>query len=375
MEKINEFLQSDEWRKFQESVGRRIFCISGDNFYASIVEHELPVVGKYFYIPKGPICHPELDSGSNNGLSDKRNFVRSRISARGGSGMTSVIDLAKKEKAGWIRIEPANDDSLNSIKKSTSYKITKAPHDMQPRELFIIDITKPEDQLLAEMKSKTRYNIKLSHKRGVSVKVISNESCHPELDSGSKKNPQLPQGIRFRVKPGMTNNYFDRFIELVKVTAKRDGITPHPENYYRKMFETIPGDILKLYVAEYENKIIAANIIIHYGNTATYLHGASDNEFRNVMAPYLLQWQAILDAKKVGLKKYDFGGVCSGSTALDQNDLKRSNRYNSWQGITKFKTGFSPETKPVEFPGSYDIVINPMKYNLYRIIQQIKSFL
>ncbi len=77
----------------------------------------------------------------------------------------------------------------------------------------------------------------------------------------------------------------------------------HPESYYRKMFETIPAEILKLYMAEYENKIIAANIVIHYGNTATYLHGASDNEYRNVMAPYLLQWQAILDAKKAGLNK------------------------------------------------------------------------
>lgn len=178
----------------------------------------------------------------------------------------------------------------------------------------------------------------------------------------------------------MTKRCLDEFLRLVKLTAERNKITSHPEEYYRKMFEIIPPEIIKLYIAEYEGKVIAANIVVFYGDTATYLHGASDNEYRNVMAPYLLQWQAIQDAKKAGCVKYDFGGV----KIAERSDLtptlsllRRGNKgeVNSWAGITKFKMGFSPNTKPVEFIGSYDMILSPVKYYLYRIIQKIKSIL
>jgi len=326
-----EFLQSNEWRKFQEATGKKTFNISTNGFWANIIEHNLPVVGKYFYIPRGPIFSiTDNQETSYKQISNSNNQLPNFLE--------KILDLAKKEKAGWIRVEPASEDMLNLLRPPRSkFKITKAPHDMQPKEVFIIDITKSEEELLAEMKSKTRYNIKVAQKHDVKISVADN------LQPDSQK-------------------YLEKFLELIKITAKRDGITPHPENHYRKMFETIPAENLKLYVAEYENKIITANIVVHYGNTATYLHGASDNNYRNVMAPYLLQWQAIQDAKKSGLEKYDFGGVKTGGD-------------NSWAGITKFKTGFSPNVKPIEFPGSYDIVVNPVKYNLYRIIQKIKSIL
>lgn len=313
------FLQSEEWRKFQESAGRKTYNITGDNFYASIIEHQLPIVGKYFYIPRGPVMPWNMEHGTWN------------------SSINELINLAKKNNIGWIRIEPADEEILKIIKeyirpRRTGLKIQKAPHDMQPREIFVIDILKSEGELLAEMKAKTRYNIKVAQKHGVSLRTTNS------YETTNKKD-------------------IKEFLRLVKITAKRDGITPHPESYYRKMFETIPAENLKLYAAEYENKVIAANIIIYYGNTATYLHGASDNEYRNVMAPYLLQWQAILDAKKAGLEKYDFGGV-------------KTNGDDSWAGITKFKTGFSPNTKPIEFPGSYDIIINSRKYFLYKFIRK-----
>lgn len=288
-----DFLQSEEWRKFQEAAGRRTFFVSG----VSIIEHNLPIVGKYFYIPRGAVSENNSEQ---------------------------IINLAKREKIGWVRI----DEDF----KNKNYTVKKAPHDMQPKEVFVIDITKSEEELLAEMKSKTRYNIKLAEKKN--VKIFSTRE----------------------------EKYLDEFLRLVNVTAKRDGITPHPDEYYRQMFAIIPADMLKLYVAEYEGKIIAANLVVFYEDTATYLHGASDNENRNVMAPFLLQWRQIQEAKKVGCAKYDFGGV-------------KSSGDSSWAGITKFKTGFAPDTKAFEFPGSYDIVINPMKYNVYRIIQKLKSLL
>jgi lipid II:glycine glycyltransferase (peptidoglycan interpeptide bridge formation enzyme) len=314
-----DFLQSPEWRKFQEIVGRKTFSISSDNFQANIVEHALPMVGKYFYIPRGPIVSDQEPVNSEQEIK-------------------KLIELAKENNAGWIRIEPATDEILEAFRSNTGYKIVKAPHDMQPRELFIIDITKPEEQLLSEMKSKTRYNIRVAQKHGVSIKVAK--------------------------------SYISEFLRLVNVTSCRNKITCHQESYYQKMLEVIPEDILKLYVAEYDGKVIVANLVVLYGQTCTYLHGASDDEYRNVMAPFLLQWQQIKDAASAGYEKYDFGGV-----KIRSKKQEVRNKKNSWEGITRFKTGFSPDTRPTEFPGCYDIVINPVKYWLYRSIQSIKSLI
>ncbi|HPN55040.1 MAG TPA: peptidoglycan bridge formation glycyltransferase FemA/FemB family protein [Candidatus Moranbacteria bacterium] len=302
--KKQDFLQSQEWREFQEKAGNHTFLVEQDGFSASIIEHNLPIVGRYFYVPR-------------------KSAIR--------NGMQEIVKLAQENKAGWIRIDLKNQNDLNLIKGNTKQKILKAPHDMQPREIFVLDIAKSEEELLGEMSQKTRYNIKLAQKRG--VKII------------------------------IDRKYVEDFLRLVKATAKRKGISFHAENYYRKMVETIPENMLKLYVAEYNEKIIAANLVVFYGETATYLHGATDDEYRNVMAPHLLQWQAILDAKEACLKFYDFGGV----------SMNNEQRTNNWQGITKFKLGFSPNTKPIEFLGSYDIVINLWKYTFYRILQKIKE--
>jgi lipid II:glycine glycyltransferase (peptidoglycan interpeptide bridge formation enzyme) len=342
------FLQSKEWRKFQENVGRKTYSITGNCFSASIIKHQLPLVGNYLYIPRGPVMPI---SNFQFPISNEFPNHNDRILKKFKIDFSELIKLAKENNAGWIRIDPENEKILEAIKNSTDYKICKAPHDMQPKEIFVIDISKPEEELLTSMKQKTRYNIKIAQKN-VMVSV-----------SKEKK-------------------YVEEFLRLTKEMAKRNGITSHPEEYYRKMIEGLPDEMLKIYVAEYENKIIAANLILFFGDTATYLHGASGNEYRNVMAPYLLQWQAILDAKKAGYLKYDFGGIKSeipNSKFQIPNETKNSKlkiqNSSDWSGITKFKLGFSLNTKPVVFPGSYDIIIAPFKYWLYRGIQKIKSFI
>lgn len=322
------FLQSENWRKFQESWERKTFEIEikeNNEYiaYANIITHELQVVGEYFYIPRGPIITQSAKRKEQNHSAKLKTFF------------TSLFSSAKENNIGWIRIEPNNADKLALIKESlpNNIKIKKSAVDMQPREILVLDIAKSEEELLGKMKQKTRYNIKLAEKRGVQTHSVER----------------------------ITQKYVEEFLRLVKITSERDKIKSHPEGYYCKMFETIPSEVLKLYVAEYEGKIITANLVLFFGKTATYMHGASDNAHREAMAPYLLQWQAILDAKKAGCEKYDFGGI------------KTELTNNSWSGITKFKTGFAPDTKPIEFPGSYDIVLNSRKYSLYKILQKIKK--
>jgi peptidoglycan pentaglycine glycine transferase (the first glycine) len=315
------FLQSEYWRKFQESYGRKTFQLEEKNedgnsiAQASVITHKLPVVGDYFYVPRGPIV-----GKSQNPKSKIQSFFE------------SLVNLARNKNAGWIRIEPSSDEELELVKENlpAGIKMKKSAVDMQSREILMLDVSGSDEDILARMKQKTRYNIRLSEKRNVQV-FVPREKKH-----------------------------INEFLRLVKITAERDKITSHPENYYRKMFETISPETLKLYVAEFEGKVICANLVLFFGKTATYMHGASDNEHRNVMAPYLLQWQQIKDARKAGCERYDFGGIKTGSVD------------GSWSGITKFKTGFAPDVNPINFPGCWDIVLNPLRYNLYRAMQRIK---
>jgi lipid II:glycine glycyltransferase (peptidoglycan interpeptide bridge formation enzyme) len=256
----------------------------------------------------------------------------------------NLIDLAREKKCGWIRVDASSQMHLNLLKKIDKLKIKKAPHDMQPKQIFSINIDENEDEILSEMKPKTRYNIRLAEKKGV------------EIDSVDRESDKMDQ-------------YLSDFLRLTEVMAKRSEINPHPREYYQKMVANISVEKLRLYVAKFEGKVIAGALIVFFGDTATYLHGGSDDEFRNVMAPHLLHWQAILNAKEKGCRKYDFGGI---KAEINENG-KIVPLESKWKGVTRFKLGFSKNAKPLKFLGSYDIVIRSYRYDLYRILQKIKQ--
>ena len=112
--------------------------------------------------------------------------------------------------------------------------------------------------------------------------------------------------------------------------------------------------IVKLIAANYQDKIIAANLVAFFGDWCAYLYGASDYDERDKMATYLLQWETIKMAKREGKKYYDFWGV----------DEKK------WPGVTRFKTGFAPNEKITEYVGAYDSSYGFLWYNLYKIIKK-----
>lgn len=321
------FLQSPEWERFQQALGNSTFRV-GESLF---VVHNLPIVGKYAYSPRGP----------NSGLQETQGILR------------EMAREAKKRGCAWIRIEPSSKEELGQISDllvTCHLPLVTCRRDIQPREILVADISKSEENLFSEMKPKTRYNIRLAEKKGVKV-IVSKE-----------------------VK------YQERFIELVRETADRAGIRPHTKEHYLKMFETL-GDSVELYSAEYDGKIIASNMMIFFGDGAIYLHGGSSNEYRNVMAPFLLQWKAICDAKKKGCVWYDLGGVAieSNKQQVTSNDTEKNVKCQmsnvkclEWKGITKFKQGFCPGTASTQFPGTWDIVISPLRYRVYRFLQVVK---
>lgn len=322
MEKCIEqsFLQSPEWERFQQSLGNETFRAGGSLF----VIHELPIVGRYAYCPRGP--RVEIQNVKYQ--------------------MSNVLEEAKRHKCAWIRIEPNSEEELKGISDflvTRNLSLATCHRDVQPREILVMDIRKSEEQLLAEMKPKIRYNIRLAQKKGVQI-VVSKEREHR-----------------------------DRFFELVQETSLRAGIRSHAREHYEKMLDAL-GDTAQLYNAVYQDKVIATNLMIFYEDAAIYLHGGSSNEHRNVMAPFLLQWRAMQDAQQKGCKWYDFGGVATNNQQSTTNDAEKNVKCLEWKGITNFKQGFCPNTEPVYFSGTYDVVLSLWRYRMYRTLVRIKKF-
>jgi len=349
------FLQSWEWGGFQEGLGRKVWRIgvihndlSGKNktnksqipnpklvAMALIVKYDLPFGRSYFYCPRGPVID-ELG-------------IRNYESRMCGMLFSEIKKIAKDEKSLFLRFDPPVE-----MNQKYSTKLKKSSSEVQPRDTLMLDLEKPKEDLLKEMKQKTRYNIRLAEKKG--TKITNYELC---VDN--KKE--------FKEK-------FERFWELAEETSRRDKFRSHNKDYYWKMLESLNKEncacdrklLAKLYLAEYNNKVIASNIVLYFGNYCVYLHGASSNECRNVMAPYLLQWQQIIDAKKAGCKKYDLWGINSSQKLIKSKAYKVK---DSWQGITRFKKGFSGYEK--NYIGAYELVFNNIGYTIYKSIKFIKS--
>jgi peptidoglycan pentaglycine glycine transferase (the first glycine) len=254
-----------------------------------VIEHVLPTGKTYFYSPR-----PNLSGDINELINETKK-------------------IAKKRNAIFFKIEPQNSIDL------TKYGLIKS-NSVQPLQTLILDITKSEEELLSGMHPKMRYNIGLAQKKGIKIRMANKEDD------------------------------FTDFWRLMLQTSKRDGFKSYSRIYYEEMLE-IPG--VALFLAEYGNEVIAANIVVFYKNTAIYLHGASDYEHRNLMAMPLLQWHQILEAKKIGCTEYDFWGI----------DEKK------WPGVTRFKRGFNG--KEITYPGAYDLVFKPFWYKLYKFAKRV----
>lgn len=305
-------LQSPLWQAFQEKSGKR--CLrEGDTL---LVIETLPVVGEYLYVPRWP----------NQNQISKIKFQKSEIES-----------LAAGSQAGWVRVEPENEDLLHELKQTFgTSRVVPAPHDVQPREILVLDIARSEETLLLAMKSKTRYNVRLAEKHGVTVRFS-----------------RAPEDL-------------EAFTSLIYATTNRKAIAPHPKEYYGNFLATLPEEMCTLALAEYEGKVIAASLLVFYNGTAYYLHGGSADAKRELMAPFLLHFKSMAEAKRRGCSHYDFGGV---STQPATDDRRPTT--SSWAGITRFKQGFDPKAETLLFPGTYDIILSPDRYRWYRYLQHL----
>lgn len=239
--------------------------------------------------------------------------------------------LGRKKNAIFIQLEP------NVLQPTTHnlQPLIPSHHPLFTKYTFILDLTKSEEELLREMHSKTRYNIKVAQKHGV---VVNEDS-----------------------------NAFEQYLRLTKETTNRQGFYAHNETYHRTMWNVMhKADIAHLFTASYKGEIVSTWIVFIYGNTIYYPYGASSREHRNVMAPTLLLWEIARWAKKKGLRYFDLWGALGPppTGGHDEND--------PWYGFHRFKQGFGPDL--IEFVGSYDLIIIPILYRLYSIVDTLRWF-
>ena len=315
-------LQSWAWGEFRRWMGIDVVRLDG---VGQLTFHRIPhsplTIG---YFPKGPM--PTAVT------------------------LAKLKALGKQKSAIFIQLEPniichrepegrgdLSNTEIASLIARNDNNLQLSHHPLFTKYTFVLDLTKPEEELLMAMHHKTRYNIKLAQKHGVVVK-----------ENNSQKALEV-------------------YLKLTAETTNRQGFYAHNEQYHRTMWKLLhEAGIAKLFTATYQDKILAAWIVFIWNDTIYYPYGASSREHREVMAPTLMLWEIIRAAKNQGLKRFDLWGALGPPSANghDPND--------PLYGFHRFKEGFAPNL--VEFIGSYDLVINKPLYSLYTLADTIRWF-
>ena len=204
-----------------------------------------------------------------------------------------------------------------------------SPDQIQFRNTVVVDLTQDEDQILARMKSKTRYNIRLSGRKGIIVRT------------GDEKD-------------------LESLYQMYARTSVRGDFTIRGEDYYLGLWRTFidsglePGldPIAQPLIAEYEGRPVAGAVVFQFGGRAWYLHGMSLPEHSDKMAPHLIQWEAMRWAKSRGCTVYDMWGA---PDVFEKSDPL-------W-GVYRFKRGYGGEV--TRTMGAWDYPARPLAYQLF----------
>jgi lipid II:glycine glycyltransferase (peptidoglycan interpeptide bridge formation enzyme) len=195
---------------------------------------------------------------------------------------------------------------------------------IQPGRTIVLDLTFDEDILLANMKEKWRYNIRLAGRKGVRIRVAE------------------------------TVEDVQNWYGLLQTTSIRDKFGIHSFEYYRRAWQIFaPRDQARLLLAQYNGHLLAGIFVGLVAKQAIYLYGASSNEQRQLMPNYLLQWEAIRWAKQAGAETYDFWGI-----------PETDEQSEAMSGVYRFKSGWGGRI--VCFPGNYECVYHPQTMRFVR---------
>ncbi len=333
-------LQTWEWGALKEKYGWRpvrLALLDGEQIVAGaqILFRRLPWgVGAMGYLPKGPLLAPE--------------------SPLWPEWLAALRQVARAERAFFVRLEPewkAGEAPSIAAPHPQPSAIIQAPATIQ------VDLRPSPDAILAQMKPKWRYNIRLAERKGMMVRIGD------ESDLGT-------------------------FYRLSEITSQRDGFPIRTEEYYRTAYRLFnQTNSVALFMAEFEGRAIASIMDFVCGRMALYLYGASSDEERHRMPNHLLQWRAMLWAKERGCEVYDLWGVPDKgelqipnpaqasqipkwSCDVEERKSQIANRKSQFatrhsplpEGLLRFKEGFGGQY--IRYAGAFDIVYQPIMYRV-----------
>jgi len=315
------FTQASFYGDWQKSLGRktRRFLVYSDKeivAYFQLIKYPLLLGKSYFYIPYGPVT---------------KDFSKEFF----GSIKKELTRIAKDDNVVFVRLDftpqIANDVLSDFFTEAPLYTYHSAY--FQPRLEWFLELEKSEDEFLKEMHEKTRYSIRLAERKGITAEIITKDF----------------------------EKYFETFYTLMAGTAKRNGFSLHPKNYYENIFQNLSKtENNYLSIARYDQKILAIDLVIVFGKIANYVFGGSSDEERNRMPTYLAQWKAICYAKQLNCNNYNFGAISI------ENKI-----YKGWDGLTIFKKKFGG--KEIKHSDFFDVVVNSFWYRLYNFRKRIKK--
>ena len=316
-------LQSWAWGELKARFGWHVQRLAVGDACAQVLYRSLPGgLGTIAYVPKGPLVdYNEISSFQ--------------------ALLDAIQPLARKHRAVALKIEPDVEDDPALARKLQSLGFRPSPQAVQPRRTILVDLNGEPDDLLRHMKQKTRYNVRLAGRRGVTI------------------------------RPGDETD-LPAFYRLMEVTALRDGFGIHSQAYYEAAHRLfVPAGRGNLLLAEIDDQLLAGLVVLAPGRddpgistrsgTACYMYGASSDEYRNLMPTYLLQWEAMLWAREQGCQSYDLWGVPD----EDEETLETgfTQRNDGLWGVYRFKRGFGGRL--VRTVGAWDLVYAPLRYRLY----------
>jgi len=306
-------LQSWAWGELKARFGWRVLRVAVGPACAQVLFRPLPLgLGSIAYVPRGPAA--DLEDAA---------IVRSLLEA--------IEPLARRQGAICLKIEPDLEDNADLGQRLRAIGFRLSPQQVQPRRTVLVDLEGGPEEILARMKQKTRYNVRLAGRKGVMVRAG---------DEGD-----LPA-----------------FYQLMEATGERDGFGIHSQAYYETAHRLfVPAGRGRLLLAEYEGQLLAGLVAFAFGDMAIYMYGASSDEHRNRMPAYPLQWEAMEWARDQGCRSYDLWGIPDEDE--DTLEAKFTERHEGLWGVYRFKRGFGGRV--VRTVGAWDLVYAPLRYRLY----------
>lgn len=299
------FLQSWYWGEFHKRLGKKV---ERSGFYREkqLIGVMLSIVedarrARYLTVPGGPII-----DWDENDLVD--------------AAFEEMRRIGQKTGCAFVRVRPQLVTSESVLAIYEKYGCKCSPMHLHAELSNILDITKSEEELMAQMRKTTRYEIRKAQNLGIKIEKSKDEKA------------------------------IKAFYDLQIETAKRQKFVPFSYKFFQEQFKVFfDEDRALLYTASLNGQVLAQAFIIFYGTEADYHYGASTDEGRKYPGAYLLQWEAIKEAKRRGLTRYNFWGVAP--------EGERDHRF---YGVSVFKRGFGG--KDVAYLHAQDLVIDRFRY-------------